>query len=436
MGLLQRSISAGILIAGIFVFRRLASGKLSKRVFAALWKIALLRLLLPFSFQVESRLLRRLPFVFLRKEANQAMMEGRGGGLGTAQGAEFLEITVSLFRNMDFIYFLGVTILVFFFALEYARACILLREAIPVSAFGDIGTDVGKCSVPLTGKVKILVMDRVKTPVTYGVFRPQIILPKSIDWKDKDMLSFVLQHEMAHIRHMDNLWKLLLIAALCLHWFNPLVFVLYFSLNRDMEIACDESVISAMNENDRHKYAIVLVNLAENCASFPIYSGFGKSAVSERIREIMNYKKMTKVGSICAAFVLLGSAAVFVSAKESVAQSAPCASATVAEECVGGHENEGCATVYFEESISEERIEEIGNELLAIDGVTGIGFTSADAAWSMFADEYLSEDIVLSFQGENPLKDSANYTVYFSEKGEEMIRSIEGIEGVRRVVCE
>ena len=76
---------------------------------------------------------------------------------------------------------------------------------------------------------------------------------------------------------------------------------------------------------------------------------------------------------------------------------------------------------------------QVGNELLAVDGVTGVGYTSAEAAWAVFAEEYLSEDIVFSFNGENPLKDSANYTVYLSERTEETIRAIESIEGVRRV---
>ena len=179
---------------------------------------------------------------------------------------------------------------------------------------------------------------------------------------------------------------------------------------------------------------MTLVILAEKCAFSPkICSGFGRSAVSERIKEIMNYKKMTKIGSFCAALVLLGGTAVFVSAKESTAEAVPSASVTVMEENLGDYEDQDCVVVYFDVGTTEERKEEIGNELLAVDGVTGVGYTSAEAAWAVFAEEYLSEDIVFSFNGENPLKDSANYTVYLSERTEETIRAIESIEGVRRV---
>lgn len=434
MGLLQRSVTAGVLIVYILMLRRFAFRRLSKRVFAVLWKVAVLRLLLPFSFQVESAFFNAL----FGKNGSLIMLEGHGGGRNMEAGAEVPRISSFFLRNAGLIYFLGVALLALLFALGYARLCFLLREAIPVSVFGDIGMNVKKNCGGLTGRVRIVAMDRIKTPMTYGVLRPRIVLPKSMDWKNEDMLSAVFRHEMIHIKSMDNLWKLLAIAALCLHWFNPLVLVLYFLLNKDIELACDEGVISAINENERQKYAMTLVTLAENCAlpDSVICSGFGKSAVSERIREIMNYKKMTKVGSFCAALVLLGSAIVFVSAKENGAESAPSASVTVTEESMGDPKDRDCVTVYFNVDITEERKEEIGNELLAIDGVTGVGYTSAEEAWEVFAKEYLSEDIVLSFGGENPLKDSANYTVYFSEIKEEAVRAIEGIEGVRRVVRE
>ena len=88
----------------------------------------------------------------------------------------------------------------------------------------------------------------------------------------------------------------------------------------------------------------------------------------------MNYKKMTKIGSFCAALVLLGGTAVFVSAKESTAEAVPSASVTVMEENLGDYEDQDCVVVYFDVGTTEERKEEIGNELLAVDGVTGVGY--------------------------------------------------------------
>lgn len=429
MGFMQRSTAAGILIVCILMLRRFTWKKLSRRVFTILWKMAVLRLLLPFSFQAE---------VLPGSRENYVMFIEQGMGMEAAMKVESSGVVYLLLENTELFWFLGASLLALYFAWGYVRACLLLREAIPVGAVDSIGINVTRNCRILTRKVKILTTDRITTPMTYGIFYPKIVLPKSmeksVNGKNRDMLFYVLRHELTHIKYMDNLWKLLLMAALCLHWFNPLVLVMYFLLNKDMEIACDESVISAMNEESRQKYAMTLVALAEICAfPTPLYSGFGKSAVSERIREIMNYKKMTKIGSFCAALVLLGSTVVFVSAKENVAEASPCASAVVMGESVENSEDKDCATVFFDEGISEERIGEIGNELLAVDGVTGVGYTSADEAWAVFVKEYLGEDTAVSFQGENPLKDSANYTVYLSERSEGTIRAIEGIDGVRRV---
>lgn len=434
MGLLQRSIAAGFFILCILMLRKFAFRRLSKRVFAVLWKMAVLRLLLPFSFRVEN--------VFVRQRVDGIMISARNGAAEAASGAEALRMAGVLLKNIGLVWFFGMAVMALFFAAGYIRTYFRLREAIPLKDWKDSGIDCGEGKGFWRGRVSVSTLDKIATPVTCGIIRPRIILPKVMNLEDKDGFSCVLRHEMAHIRYMDNLWKLLAIAALCLHWFNPLVFVMFFTLNKDLEIACDESVISGMDEKDRKKYAMTLVALAEFHALFPLaYSGFGRSAVPERIREIMNYKKMTKIGSLCAVLVLLGSTAVFVSAKENGREEAavaasPSASVEIMEEDTGKGEDKDCASVYFEEGISEKRIEEIGNELLAVQGVTGIGYTSADDAWAMFAREYLDEETVLSFKGVNPLKDSSSYTVYLSENSGDAIRTIEQIAGVRRVTKE
>lgn len=431
MGLFQRSMAAAVFIVCTLVLRRLAFNKLPGRTFAVLWKMAVLRLLLPFSFRVGNW--------FIQKQASPVMLSVRKEAEKTAMEAEAIGLVQFFLRNIGLIWFLGVALLALFFTVGYIRAYFQLREAIPCKDFGGSDEVVGKYGGGLTKGVNVCILDRVAAPITYGIFCPRIILPKAMDFTDKDMLGYVLKHEMIHIKRRDNLWKFLLIAAFCLHWFNPFVLIMYFLMNRDMEIACDEGVISSMGKKDRQKYAMALVTLAEKRAFSPVIcSGFGESAVSERIRRIMDYKKITKIGSLCAALIMLGGMAVFVSAKETgpepaiEAEPLSAANARIEGEEVENHKDEECVSVYFDAGISEERIEEIGNELLAMDGVLGVGYTSAEDAWAFFAKEYLGEEIVVSFK-ENPLKDSANYTVYLSEKSEAVVRFIEGIDGVRAV---
>ena len=180
MGLLQRSITAGILIASILILRCFTFRKLSKRVFTVLWKMAIVRLLLPFSFQVESALFHTLS----GRNVSHVMLQGRGGELKTPMDAASLGIG----GWIGFIYPLGAIFLTLVFALEYAKVCILLREAIPVSAFTDIGRSVGKCRKDLTKRVSIVVTDRIKTPMTYGLLHPRIVLPNG--WTGKMKICF------------------------------------------------------------------------------------------------------------------------------------------------------------------------------------------------------------------------------------------------------
>ena len=85
--------------------------------------------------------------------------------------------------------------------------------------------------------------DRISSPLTFGVLRPVILLPKSTDWSDEDALRFVLEHEFVQVRHFDALFKLALVAAVCIHWCNPLVWAMYILANRDIDLSCDEAVI-------------------------------------------------------------------------------------------------------------------------------------------------------------------------------------------------
>ena len=72
---------------------------------------------------------------------------------------------------------------------------------------------------------------------------PVLLVPADMDWADEETAAFILSHEMSHIRRFDAFTKWLLAAALCIHWFNPLVWAMYILANRDLELACDEAVI-------------------------------------------------------------------------------------------------------------------------------------------------------------------------------------------------
>ena len=129
----------------------------------------------------------------------------------------------------------------------------------------------------------------VPSPFILGFFRPRIYLPEGILEADE---AFVIAHEQAHIRRKDHWWKPIGFLLLSLHWFNPLVWLGYILLCRDIELACDEKVIQALGEEAKADYSQALLNCSvsrKRIAACPL--AFGEVGVKQRIRSVLNYKK-------------------------------------------------------------------------------------------------------------------------------------------------
>ena len=117
----------------------------------------------------------------------------------------------------------------------------------------------------------------------------------------------MLTHEFHHIKRFDALWKLLLVFAVCIHWFNPLVWVMFILANRDMELICDEMVINHFGAEKKTAYAYSLIGMAEQRKKFTslLNSGFSKNAAEERIESIMKKSKKSIVSIIVAVVVVV-----------------------------------------------------------------------------------------------------------------------------------
>ena len=147
--------------------------------------------------------------------------------------------------------------------------------------------------------------DRITAPLTYGLFRPVILFPKTTDWHDIVRLRYILTHELIHISRYDILTKWLLAVALCVHWFNPLVWAMYILANRDIELSCDEAVVRAIGESSKPTYAMALIGLEERRRAFaPLYTNFSKNLIDERIVAVMKLKKRSVMSIILAVAVV------------------------------------------------------------------------------------------------------------------------------------
>lgn len=173
---------------------------------------------------------------------------------------------------------------------------------------------------PLKRRLSVRQSDMISSPLSYGVLHPVILMPKTADWSDTRSLSYVLEHEYIHIRHFDTLTKLLITAALCIHWFNPLVWVMYLLFNRDIELSCDETVLRRFGENTKSDYAMTLICMEETKSGLaPFCSSFSKNAIEERIRAIMKIHKITVFSRTLAVFLVAAIAVIFVTSCSSSA---------------------------------------------------------------------------------------------------------------------
>lgn len=148
--------------------------------------------------------------------------------------------------------------------------------------------------------------DKVTFPAVYGVFRPRIVIPRSM--KESENLRYILLHEQKHIRRLDNLWRIFAFASVALHWFNPFSWIFLRCFLSDLEIACDESVLQKCGENEKKEYALALVSCAEHKTLF--LSAFGGAKIRTRIERILSYRKMTVISAI-AFFALIAFIAYF-----------------------------------------------------------------------------------------------------------------------------
>lgn len=148
-----------------------------------------------------------------------------------------------------------------------------------------------KVAIAVLYKENIYMSEYIGSPFVFGLLKPRIYLPFNMDDRN---LEHVIAHEQAHIRRRDHFWKPLGFVLLTLHWFNPLMWLAYVLLCRDIELACDEKVIKEFDNEQRADYTQALVACSVNrrmIAACPL--AFGEVSVTERVKSVLHYKKPT-----------------------------------------------------------------------------------------------------------------------------------------------
>ncbi|SHO51748.1 M56 family metallopeptidase [Anaerocolumna xylanovorans] len=310
MDLYHISFSSSILIVFILLLKTFSGYKLPRKTFTLLWKIVLIRLLIPVTIKIPVPDL----WIIARKNVNQTGSTLRDFVLsgGTESATYQTESAPYKFSGAYILLTVWITVtavLLCLFLLKYIGSRRQMREALPSE--NDYARNWVSSQRSMRS-VRVLTFDRIVSPVTIGVFRPKIILPKNLEMDRGKRLEYVLTHEWVHIRRLDIIWKLLSMIAVCIYWFNPLVWLMYKQFNQDIEIACDEKVIKMFGVEAKPDYAYAIIQLMETKPQFsPMYNGFGQRPVEERITSIMKIGNPTRRSIIVSVTVILLSTMVF-----------------------------------------------------------------------------------------------------------------------------
>lgn len=310
MSLIQMSFSGAVMILVIFAVRTAAINGLPKKLFILLWELVLLRLLVPFSIpsviSVYTFLERGLdagnsPAQALQVPAAYLIPQAAVEGTGGSSGAQLLQESVPGTPEAPvwlILWLVGASACAIFFLVSYLRCYREFRTSLPVHSETAVRWLKRH---PLRRTVRVRQSDRISAPLTYGVLKPVILLPKEMDLTESRQLEYILLHEYIHIRRLDSVRKMVMVSALCVHWFNPFVWMMYILFNRDMELACDESVVRKSGATSRRDYAKTLISMEEKKSmALPLCNSFSQNAVRERITAIMKTKKVTiGIGIVC-----------------------------------------------------------------------------------------------------------------------------------------
>ena len=279
--ILNMSITAGWLILAVLAARLLLK-RAPRWISCLLWGLVGLRLLCPFSLKSVFSLIptgQTVPAniaysphpaiqsgVAAINEAVNPVIE-RAFTPAPAAGETPLLVWLPVLTG---IWLTGAAVLLFYAAFSYAKL---------------------KASVSASVRIRdgVLACDEIQTPFILGVFRPVIYVPSSLRG---ETLERVLEHENAHLLRRDHWWKPLGYVLLAVHWFNPLCWLAYVLLCRDIEAACDERVIRDLDRESVAAYSQALLDCSlprSRITACPL--AFGETGVKQRIKSVLSYKK-------------------------------------------------------------------------------------------------------------------------------------------------
>lgn len=286
--ILDMSYTASYVIVFILL-ARLVLKKAPKSFSYALWSVALFRLICPWSFESRLSLLSAggqttgplpvlpNPQAVLGTAGNAVdrinSLDINGGGIfSSASSIPSIAKEPMVSNILTLVWLAGVAALLIYSVFTFVRLRKQLRGAVNEN-----------------DRKNVYLSAQLTTPFVMGIIHPKIYLPQFLNETER---SYILLHEEIHIRRFDHLIKLVSFFVLCLHWFNPLVWLAFFVSGKDMEMSCDEAVIKKLGDSIKKEYSASLLSLSTGrriIGAAPL--AFGEGDAKSRIKNILNYRK-------------------------------------------------------------------------------------------------------------------------------------------------
>lgn len=279
--IINMSINASWLILFVCLLRPLLKNA-PKTINCLLWAFVGLRLICPFSIK---SVLSLIPSAdTLPQDITQTDNPVIHSGIPVIDNpinevisenlAPVIENSINPMQVLAFIaqavWLAGIVALLLYGIISYVRLKLKVREYVTI-------------------KDNIRICDSISTPFILGLIKPKIYLPSGID---EEKAKHVIAHEKAHLRRGDHLWKPLGFALLCVYWFNPVIWIAYILLCRDIELACDEIVIKDFSSDEKITYSEALLSCAVSRRTVMVCPlAFGEIGVKNRIKSVLNYRK-------------------------------------------------------------------------------------------------------------------------------------------------
>lgn len=291
--LVNMSITASWITLAVIIIRFVFK-KAPKFLNCFLWLMVAFRLVFPFSFESILSLIPSTQTIpndiitensfdintgigFVDNQVNSYLSDHYYEGVTVPTDNGFNVIGV-----LSIIWLIGMAVMLIYAVLSYIKIRQKVAEAVPYMG-------------------NVLMCDNIGTPFILGLIRPKIYITSDLNETD---LSYVLKHEQAHLKRRDHLWKPFGFVLLTVYWFNPVMWIAYALLCRDIELACDEKVINEMGLENKKAYSNALINCSvprKFISACPL--AFGETDMKGRIKSVLKYKKPTVI-TVCVAVLV------------------------------------------------------------------------------------------------------------------------------------